>query len=373
MSDAFVGKAEPGDTSDESFDNLEPRDTSDAPAAPAPRKRTRWTWILLLLTLLVGGGVAAAHFGPQLLGEWEATSLLHVDWQPFRLLPDAAPPPPADSYLLMRDEFRRTQTTLAKSRLVLNATLRNTKVANLPLLKDLGNEPLDWLEQNLHVSFPDSLDIMEISLRSSKYEENLVPLVDVITQAYLEEVVEKETRRRQEQLALLHEVSRKFEEKVKGIRHNLGRLQEQVGPGDKPPSFRQEQARADYDDARAELTRTRSSLRRLRVQAAVLDRGREKAGTEPERKANRDKLRGEIEFLQELEKRLEADAEQLAKQNRDVPVKALDLIDLQNELEEKEATLKALHKRAAALSVELEAPPRVRIIQAAVLRKKKGQ
>jgi hypothetical protein len=349
---------------------VDPGDTGDAPAAPAPRKRTRWTWLLLLLTL-VGGGVAAARLGPQLSPEWEAVSLLRFDPQPFpRLFPDAAAPVSGDAYLVMRDEYCRTRAALAKSRRVLLEALRSEKVAKLALLKDLGTEPVDWLEQNLQAGFPDSPQVMRISLRSSKHTEDLVPLVEAVTQAYFKEIVDKDKTVREEQLRVLTDVGRRFEDRIKGIRRVQRDLQERVGPGDKPPSFQQEQARADYEDAKAELTRTRGELRRLRVREAR-DRDRLKAATEAERNAKLEKVREEIESLQELEKRLEADAERLAKPNKIVPGTALDLSESQRELAEKEDTLKAIRKRVSMLEVELQAPSSASI--EVVLRKVKGK
>src|SRR5262249_41404275 len=49
--------------------------------------------------------------------------------------------------------------------------------------------------------------------------------------------------------------------------------------------------------------------------------------------------------------------------------KALDLIEFQREVEEKEDLLRTIQKQATALEVELSAPPRVRRIQDAVLRR----
>jgi hypothetical protein len=424
-------------------------------ATPAPRKHTRWIW-LLLLTLVIVGGVAAAQLGPQLSNEWEATSLLHVDWQPFRLLPDAVAPPSPDAYLVLRDEFCRTQAALAKSRLVINAAVRNPKVAGLALLRDVP-EPVEWLEQNLEVSFPDSAHVMQISLHSSKHKEDLVPLVEVITDAYLEEIVYKETIRRQEQVAFLHEVAHRYEDKVKGIRKSLRSLQEQVGPGDKNVlALKSEQIRIEYKETLQELLRRRAELRTLRLQLKAYDSGpaaepmvtaaqvnatidkdplmmeynkralqlegliegivmpddqgevadkdvkhrtpyhdllehvqkaadkrrkklevsvtaRLREAARVDARVKHELLKQKVEFLSDVEKLLVADVERLAQQNKAVPAHALDLIDIQRELEEKEATLKALNKRISVLSVELEAPPRVHKVQEAVLRKKKGK
>jgi hypothetical protein len=431
---------------------------NDVPAAPAPRKHTHWLWLLLLLTLVIVGGVAAARLGPQLSPEWEAVSLLRFDPQPFQLLPDGAAPLSADAHLVLRDEFCRTQAALVKSRLVLLEALRNPKVANLALLGDVP-EPVEWLDQHLEVSFPDSPHIMQISLHSSKRKDDLVPLVEAIMQAYFKEIVDKDKEVRQKQLAVLKDIADRFALRIKGLRQALRSLQEQVGPGDKNLLARQnERLRIEYNDALKEQRKLHIELRTLQAQLrayespnapeavvtaaqvnAAIDkdplmmeynkralqlegliegivmpddqgevtdkdlkdlthyhdllRQVQKAAEKRRKKLEvsvtvrlreaaraeaREKLamlKQKVEFLTELEKVTKDEVDKLAKKIETVPVKALNLIDFQRELDEKEETLKAIRKRESALDVELDpaAPPRVSRIGDALRRKKKGK
>jgi hypothetical protein len=245
---------------------------SNAPAAPARRKHIRWIWLLLLLILVLAGGIAAWRLSSQFFSEYEATALLHFEWPPPRILPDAAPPPSGDSSLVMRDDYRHTQAALARSRLVLNAALRDPKVKNLPIFQDDTDE-LDWLEQHLRVQFADSPGIMEISLSSSTHTEDLQPLVNAIVKAYLDEIVNRDNIRQQERLTQLERVASTFEEKIRGIRKGLRELQQNLGPGNKNIlAIRQETARLEYEQAKHELSQLHGGLRTLQLQLKASER-----------------------------------------------------------------------------------------------------
>jgi hypothetical protein len=344
---------------------------ADPSSAPLRSKRARWIWVSLLVTLVTAGGVAAVQVGTQ-LEEREATALLWLARRPPRLLEITVPAPPEDR--ADRDEYCHTQTALARSRLVLCSALRKDEVATLPILKELA-DPVDWLERNVKVSFPDSPQVMQISLRASRHTDDLVVLVNAITQAYQQEIVERETIHRRDRLQRLKEISSTFEKNVQELRKVMQLRQVMVGPGDKEIlASKVEQHRAEYEDARAELMRTRRELRRLRVQAAALERGGPKGSTESEHKAKQLKLREEIDFLQELEKQLVLDMERLARDcNQGFIKESPELPAQQRELERQEEVLKIIAKEVSLLRIEIEAGSRLIAVLPAVLRKTRLQ
>ena len=59
--------------------------------------------------------------------------------------------------------FRQTQVALLKSRLVLNAALRQGKVAELPIVRE-QEEPVAWLEKELKAASGASPEILSVAL-----------------------------------------------------------------------------------------------------------------------------------------------------------------------------------------------------------------
>ncbi len=224
----------------------------------------RWILALTLGLLLAAAGFAGVYYylPPPVA---TASSLLHVQAIPSKLAFDLGERPA---------DFQNTQVTLAKSRLVLNVALSNPKAASLRILQ-AEEDPMEWLEQSLKIAFVGSPEIMQISLASTLHTEDLVPLVDVITQAYLDQVVHREVSQHRANLAQLRDIARVCEDKIKGTRSSLRVLQEQVGSGgDKNLlALRQETARLEYEQAREELTRLRSELRALRLQVEAQEKG----------------------------------------------------------------------------------------------------
>ncbi len=409
----------------------------------------RWLLAVLLGLLLGGAGAVGVWlFLPPPAGT--AGALLHMDAVPKNIAFHT------EDRSVEFNIFKNTQEALAKSRLVLNAALRNPKVPGTGWYREVqagGGDHLDWLEKNLKVAFASSPEIMELSITSGKYSEDLPTLVDAITKAYLDEIVEKEANRRRERLEQLRLIAKRFEAKLKEIRASLRSLQEDVGPGDKNIlAIRQDTARAEYDQAKAELTRLRAEVRALTLQVEAADKGfspdamvtpshvqdalakdpllkqyeerrrkleelievtrtrAELGDNEPVVRKHRAELakvkeaeaarrtqlakdlqaqlqeeatkdsqtkqilaRQKLVYLGKLEKLLAADAERLGKEAKGFVRKALDLIEFQREVDEKEELLRTIQKQAAALEVEQEAPPRVRQIQDAVLRRPNEQ
>jgi hypothetical protein len=268
------------------------------------------------------------------------------------------------------EEYRSTQAALVKSRLVLNAALRNPKVVALTILRDLP-EPIEWLEDHLQVDFQPTPSIMRIGL-SGKDPKEMCVLVDAVSQAYLDEIADKENKRRRDRLEALHEVARRFESKIKDVRASLRRLQEEVDPGKKVPlTVQGDLARAEYEKVKAELVKVRTELRKVKVEVEQAEKASQQGDTAVKQALAA--KRRQVELLVALEKVLVGDAERLGREAKALVHKTLDLLDFQREVDEKEELLRTIQKQAAALEVELQAPARVKRIQEAVNRKKSGK
>jgi capsular exopolysaccharide synthesis family protein len=92
------------------------------------------------------------------------------------------------------DILKKTQLAFLRSHFVLNSAVRDRGIASLSILAGDG-DPVEWLQQNLRVDFPQQGEILSISLVGSP-REDLVRLVDAVAKAYRDEVIYEEKQRR---------------------------------------------------------------------------------------------------------------------------------------------------------------------------------
>lgn len=104
------------------------------------------------------------------------------------------------------ENFKKTQTTLVKSPLVLNSALRREEIAQLPSLKAHRNDMLTFLTDEILVDYPGGSDILRIRMRGEDADE-LVKIVDAVKDAYSKEVLGKE---KQEKLKKRDTVEQEF-------------------------------------------------------------------------------------------------------------------------------------------------------------------
>lgn len=142
--------------------------------------RRRW-----LLALCMGSVVAAASA----IGLWflfpessSATALFQVSNQ-------------QDSLFGMNhqtqqsfDVMKKTQLAKLKSNYVLTSAIRDPKVGGLSALAG-ESDPVQWLQDNLEVDFPQNGEVLSISLSGDELPEELVTLVNAVSKAYQDEVI----------------------------------------------------------------------------------------------------------------------------------------------------------------------------------------
>src|SRR3954469_21424254 len=93
------------------------------------------------------------------------------------------------------DILKKTQLAKLKSNYVLTAAVRNPGIASLSALAG-ESDPVEWLQENLTVDFPQNGEILSISLSGDELSEDLVRLVDAVANAYKVEVIGAERQRR---------------------------------------------------------------------------------------------------------------------------------------------------------------------------------
>jgi len=234
-----------------------------APTARTLLQAVRRRW-LMATTLGVLGGVVAFVAGWLLLPAppHTARSLLHIAADQPRVLFKTS------EYRPDANAFRQTQLALVKSRLVLNAALRQPKVADLATLRK-EPDPIAWLEKELKVSYTGSPEILSVALSGDPPDE-LKTIVDAVVTAYLQEIVNKEQIKRQARLDQLEKISIKYQENLRQKRLALRRIVQNVGTDDKQNLvLKQMYTQEQYHLTQKELLQVRSKLREVEIEAAV--------------------------------------------------------------------------------------------------------
>jgi succinoglycan biosynthesis transport protein ExoP len=132
------------------------------------------------------------------------------------------------------DILKKTQLAFLRANYVLDAAVRPPGIASLSILAGQG-DPVQWLQDNLRVDFPQQGEILSISL-SGRPPEDLVRLVDAVAKAYRDEVIYEEKQRRLGTRDLLarsldkvnKEIKRKWDEYI-AIASELGKTQATEG------------------------------------------------------------------------------------------------------------------------------------------------
>jgi len=197
-----------------------------------------------------------------------ARAMLHID-----MVPQGVADPRHHDVHSSRELFsnyQRTQVALLKSRPVLRAALKETKVAELSIVREQG-DPVTWLESVVLVDFAVAPEIMRVSMRGDRPQE-LAVLVNAVVQAYLREIVNKERHERTAELEQANQILARYEEKLRGKREQLRQLQEAAGSGNEKTL---EIIYRGYQDQLAQAKKERiqyqSELRRISVDIALLE------------------------------------------------------------------------------------------------------
>lgn len=277
---------------------------ASAPNAIAFLKALRRRWLLAFtLGILVGGAAAAGVWVFLPPGKHTAYAKLLMPKKPDAVLYEHLE---ATSDFA---SFQQTQVALIKSRLVLNTALRNPKVLdlNLDAVKN-SISPVEWLEKEVRVTFPDGPELPRITL-SGDNPEQLKVLVQAIVDAYMHEIVNAQTKRRMERLDQLKEVSTKYKERLGRLVSAKNELAKAIGSGDnKVIALKQEMAQKQLSLAEAELIKVESDLRRLELEAKSYKTTSTEPGEVPDKlvEAYLDKaLEKDLEYRARLEAQLD--------------------------------------------------------------------
>jgi capsular exopolysaccharide synthesis family protein len=158
--------------------------------------------------------------------------------------------------------YQKTQMAMLKSRSVVNTALQQPDIKKLRKVieqKDL----VEWILENLVVQFLGDSEIMEISLGGDLPSETTA-LVNAISKAYLEEVVNRDQNARTQRHQRLKELSKTYADLTKSRREDLRKLAQSAGSGDRQTLVLKQQYAMDHlMTVRRELADVQSQKRKI--------------------------------------------------------------------------------------------------------------
>lgn len=161
--------------------------------------------------------------------------------------------------------YRQTQIALMKRRFVLNAALRRPGIGELSMVRE-QQHPVQWLQANVTISQYDSPEILQIAM-SGNNPEQLTALVNAVKDAYLDEVVLADRKKRIARLSDLERIYNQTEDKVRQKEKRVENLAKQLGTGDpKALSFKQQMALEHFSLLKREHSKLRFVLMQEQIQ-----------------------------------------------------------------------------------------------------------
>jgi hypothetical protein len=316
---------------------------------------------LFLAAIAVGLGLLGGKL-PTLRAAQESgqrpRASLHIAAHPPRILFDTAEAP------VDYPRYLKTQEGLIRSDLVLDVALRDPKVSRLPSLKD-GTDSIAWLRRSLEVTNPKDSEILQVSLSpaSGLSGPDQAVIINAVVRAYIDEVVNVDLKRRMERLDNLKKLKEKYNDLLRKKRETLRRLAESVGRDERIQGLEKEAWPRLYGELRSQ----RIKLRMERAEVETLLERRKKAGGAAADAARKEipQLEDRLAVLTAGQKVLDEELERLAVEMHGTTVHVLDLKSEQDEVAQMEEAARKIAAEVEALSVEIQAPPRVRQIDRA--------
>ena len=129
--------------------------------------------------------------------------------------------------------FKKTQADLMKSSFVITAALRRPGISQLPLVryKPWGRErddPVAWLERSVQIKSPEGTEIVVMSMRD-RYGDQIIKVLNAMTDAYLDEVVTAEQLRQTAKLEKLRVRERRTRDEMRDMLQRIKTIAEDFG------------------------------------------------------------------------------------------------------------------------------------------------
>jgi hypothetical protein len=219
-------------------------------------------------------------------------------------------------------------------------------------------DPVGWVLKHLQVRFPGESEILEIFLDTGGPAE-AASLVNAITRTYMDEVLGRDQKERNHRLQALKELRKTYADLMHSRRVALRQLNSATETND----LEKQTSKRVYRDLRLQETK----LRLEKAEAATLLERRkqgDEAGADTARKEIA-RLKDRLAVLDAQIGLLEQERDRLSRNNQKGTEILQDLSDLKEELSQIEESQKKINIEIESLSVDLTAPPRIRLLELA--------
>jgi len=168
------------------------------------------------------------------------------------------------------EAYRKTQVQLIKSPFVLTSALRRPGISSLTTFTG-EEDPVGWLMRNVQVSAPMESEVVQVRLRGENAKE-VTQIVNAVTQAYLNDVVNKE---KSERLQRRDTLERKYKENMAEVRASLDtyhNLAKSLGTADSAEVATQRSLLLDHlGTLRAQINQNQRDLTLIDAELAIMD------------------------------------------------------------------------------------------------------
>ena len=113
------------------------------------------------------------------------------------------------------DRYLQNQLVLLKSRLVLNATIEQAAISQLPAIKKQA-DPTAWLARNLKITNLENTGVIEVSIdaQSGADVKDQAAIINAIVAAYMQGVVDVHKKRRADRREMLEKLGKKYQDMI---------------------------------------------------------------------------------------------------------------------------------------------------------------
>lgn len=308
--------------------------------------------VVLIAVLCLTGAASPQNDGP---AEKQPRSSVHALLLIDRSGDNNPLAPPARMNAEEFANYVNVQMALLKSRLVIQQALRAPSVAKLPVVKQ-QKDPVAWLEKRLDVDNLVATEIVRVAVHGDTPEEQAL-LVNAVVDAYLQEVIHKDQRVREDRMKRLRQHAAEYEARLRDKRQALRRVQKQLGVEDNV-SPNEQFALKQLGAIEKELLETQAQIRKAKIDAALL----KAAADEKQLAATQQR----IAQLRTAEAMLTGERSIQLAAIRQLKSSEVDLDWLKDEVRVLEGVQRKAVEQIQQIEVELPAPPRVQLLENAV-------
>ena len=259
------------------------------------------------------------------------------------------------------EAYQRTQMALMRSNLVLIRVVSDPKIAGLPTMRE-QDDPVFWLQKNLQVEYTSGSMIISVSLKGGRVQDQ-APIINSLVDSYMQLIVNEEKKERITRLDYLRKLWLHYIDELKTKREMIRDMVETAGSANRSDSaFGKERV---ANEVRA-LEKRRS---RLRLETIEIEAKLDVRKEAPDRAELEERLAILVNQVERIDRAVAA----LARQAQDLSGIERDMKSEQAKADIMEATARKISNEIRAVEVELQAPPRIKVLDSARPPKVKGK